>query len=71
MKETIQREATMDSLKRCPGCFQAPEIKFEDSANGYKVTLTCHIHGHMAIGDTLEKAKENWNTYVSLLQRVA
>lgn len=51
----------MDGCYRCPQCFSIPVVKLNDPM---RYTLQCPEHGHMAGGDTIEKAIKHWNMYI-------
>ena len=58
----------MENLKRCHDCFNLPEIKIADKgydANEY--IFSCPKCGHMAMGQSVEGAKANWNLYIMLM----
>jgi hypothetical protein len=53
--------------RSCPDCFQLPEFKIEN----HKAVLVCDQHGHVAMGDSLETATENWNRYIEFVDQEA
>lgn len=61
MPHPITQEAPMENCERCPQCHKVPSVDM-DKEN--IVWLSCALHGHMAQGDTLDKAVTNWNHYV-------
>jgi hypothetical protein len=52
----------MDTAMRCPQCHSVPCMVFEEG----QIILTCHEHGHMAMGSSMDQAVYNWNLYISL-----
>lgn len=63
---TTRRVQSLDGLKRCPQCHLAPDVIVE--GNGMTV-FECPRHGHIATGDHLEQAVENWNHYISFMEK--
>jgi len=58
----------MYGIERCPQCHIPPELKREKK----KLVFMCNEHrGFMAMGDNLEKAKENWNIFAMFMQKAA
>jgi hypothetical protein len=62
----------MKNLKRCYQCFKAPKVTIEDNGTKFNIILECETpgHGHMAMGDSLETAENNWNTYLELSEKM-
>jgi hypothetical protein len=59
----------MENLERCPDCYKLPEVKIEDKGfDKENFIFSCPQHGHMAMGQTVEGAKANWNLYVMLMK---
>ena len=56
----------MTGLVRCK-CAKLPEVKIEDKGQDYTVILRCAEHGWVAQGDTLEQAKDHWNTFANYM----
>lgn len=54
---------SLDGCKRCPDCHLVPTVTFECPGTW----LSCDEHGHRAVGDTLTKAVEHWNRYVTFV----
>ena len=56
----------MEGCLRCPSCQQAPDMTIGNTAFDFNFTIRClqKNHDHVAGGDTLESAINNWNLYV-------
>ncbi len=55
-------------LKRCPTCGKFPVMKIEDMGfDKSNFIWQCEQHGHMAMSQSVEGAKTNWNLYCLLM----
>lgn len=56
----------LSGCDECPTCHSGPVL----ITDGEAWTLVCE-HGYMAVGNTLDLVKANWNHFIQGIQKVA
>ncbi len=61
----------MEGLERCYQCGLVPDLKSDKTSGSKKFVFVCLTrgHGHMAMGDTLAMAVQNWNQYITFMRQ--
>jgi hypothetical protein len=61
----------MNDLLKCPRCSKTPESKQETYGMDQVVELACQERHYIAIGDSPDQARVNWNQLISFERKAA